>query len=535
VADHGPILDAIIVGYGPVGAVLANLLGRAGFTVAVFEATSSVYHLPRAAHFDAEIMRVFRAIELGDEILPATAPIVGMNFIAADGTRLFGLAEQLEHGTARSNRRGYMFYQPDLERALRAGVARYRNVEVNLACEVTQIEPAADAVEVTTRSAESGIYRTAKARYVIGCDGARSVTRARIGTAIDDLGFDQQWLVVDTMLRREVALPAVVQQICDPARPTTFVPSAGKHRRWEFMLMPGEAAEEMQRFTRVHELLARWVKPDDVAIMRAVVYPFHALVAERWRAGPVIVAGDAAHQMPPFLGQGMCSGIRDAANLAWKLAMVLRGAASDALLDTYQTEREPHVRRIAELAVTLGRIIQTTDPAVAKARDEAFRARARGNLEAAAAILPDVSMPGLGPGVIAANPGHEDEARVGSLLPEPRVKLASGESALLDDVLGGGFATISRYDPRPQMSPGARAALERLGARFVTLARAGSPPLESAPGVAGAEEADATLAPWLDGGAVVIVRPDRYVFGVARGRGDLDSLVAELGRALSAS
>ena len=360
--------DVVVAGYGPVGAVAANLLGQLDLRVAVFEPTTSVYHLPRAAHFDAEIMQVFESLGLADDIRPATAQIIGMDCVTAAGDVLLHL-EPPDDGPA------FMFYQPDLERALRAGVERLASVDVHLGHAVTAIDAHDTAVRVSVQDVDTGAERDVTAAYLLGCDGARSLVRASTGIALEDLEFDQPWLVVDTMLRCHVDLPTVALQICDPARPATFIPSAGRHRRWEFMLLPGEDPATMEDPATYFELLAPWVRPDDVEVVRAVVYSFHALIAERWRDGRVFLVGDAAHQMPPFLGQGMCSGIRDAQVLVPKLAEVLAGRAADALLDTYESERKPQVRSVAGLAVDLGRIIQTTDHELAAARDADFCAR----------------------------------------------------------------------------------------------------------------------------------------------------------------
>jgi 3-(3-hydroxy-phenyl)propionate hydroxylase len=315
-------------------------------------------------------------------------------------------------------------------------------------------------VTVETRDLESGTRSDVRARFVVGCDGARSMVRKHLGGGLDDFGLDQPWLVVDTELRRDVELPDLCVQYCDPARPVTFVPMSGRRRRWEFMLRPDEDPDDLTRTERVWELLAPWVGPDDAEIVRAVVYTFHALVAHRWRDGRVFLMGDAAHQMPPFLGQGMCAGIRDAANLAWKLDLVARGLACDRLLDTYQTEREPHVRAVIESAVRAGEIIQTADPEVAAQRDAFF-------LTAVGAATPDVAMPPLGPGFRTAHGG------------EPLPCALPG-----DDTLGVGFALVG--DATIVDAETAR-FWTRIGGRIVGT----------------------------DGPGITVVRPDRYVFGFA--------------------
>ena len=474
-------VDVVVVGCGPVGATLGNLLGHHGLTAAIFERELDVYHLPRASHFDGEVMRVFQSVGLADDIAPLTCGIDGMDFLDAGGNRLFGFVSPPGVG-ASGWQNDYMFSQPELERALRAGLERHPAVELAIGHEVERIDDRGDHVVVDVEDLATGVGRSITAAYVVGTDGARSVTRTAIDTTLDDYGFDQPWLVIDTNLRRPVELPTVAVQYCDPRRPATFIPHGGPRRRWEIMALPDDDLDELQSPARVAELLQPWVGPDDVEIVRAVVYTFHTLVARDWRRDRILVAGDSAHQMPPFLGQGMCAGIRDVANLSWKLAQIRGAGATDGLLDTYQSEREPHVRRVIETAVDAGRIIQTTDPETARLRDEGFRAA--GGEDAA----PDQSFLGpLGPGVHLA-PG-------GTPLPQ-----VAGSDARL----GPGFSLVS----------------------------AGAPiePVAGSPG--GPATATATipeLAPWLAerGADVALVRPDRYVFGTA-GCDEVDTLIGAL-------
>jgi 3-(3-hydroxy-phenyl)propionate hydroxylase len=486
-------VDVAIVGYGPVGAVLANLLGQAGLDVVVIEPALDVYHLPRAAHFDDEIMRVFQSIGLAEAVLPHTTPVLGMDFVTAGGEVLFGFSSEdrpQRHGWEV----GYMFHQPGLERALRAGAERFPSVDVRLGHEVVGLDtgatgaggsgigpgsaPGAGAVELQVRAVATGAVEPVTARFVVGCDGARSFVRRSLGIGLDDQGFDQPWLVVDTMLRDDATcvLPERVLQICDPARPGTFVPMPGTHRRWELMSM-GETAEELLEPETIARLLKPWVTVGaDVDIDRAAVYSFHALVATEWRRGRVLLAGDAAHQMPPFLGQGMCSGIRDASNLAWKLAMVLDGRADDTLLDSYQPEREPHVRAITELAVALGGILQTTDPEVAAARDEGFRAGGGGG-------APDSGLPPLG-----------------------------------GDLWFGTGPSIGR--PFPQVPPGADA---ELGSGWAVVGPLADHAVLAAVGGRNVVR---------DDGPTTIVRPDRYTYAEVTTADELAAALATLTTAL---
>ena len=461
-ADAPNDVDVTIVGCGPVGAVLGNLLGGMGLRVAIVERETEVYRLPRAVHFDGEVMRVFQSIGLAEAIAPCSAAITRMDFVDAAGERLMGYVAPPDVGPS-GWASDYMFHQPELERVLRAGLDRYPEVELRLGTEVQALRPGRDHVDVELPDT------TIRATHVVGTDGARSLTRAAIGSTLDDYGFDQPWLVVDAVRRRPLDLPTAVVQYCDPARPATFVPPGGAHCRWELMVLPGEDEGELLDPERITALLAPWVAPGDVEITRAAVYTFHALVARAWRRDRLLLAGDSAHQMPPFLGQGMCAGIRDAANLAWKLAAVVHDGAPDRLLDTYQSEREPHVRAVIEAAVAAGSIIQTTDPELARDRDTALRADG-------AAEPPELALPPLGPGVHRA---------AGVPLPQ-----CDGS----DERLGPGPTLVAA---RPLAADGV-VVLPHLAAWLA------------------ARDAD-----------VALVRPDRYVFGTAAAA-DVDTLVAAL-------
>lgn len=404
--------DVAIVGYGPTGATLANLLGRLGLHVAVLERERELVLQPRAVHFDGEVMRVFETAGLAGQLLPHVRPSGGMRYVSPSGVVMVERKPAVgegPHGWANN----YLFHQPHLENALRAGAARFDNVEVFEGQEVVSLHPTEDWVDLKTAKGD------VRARWVVGCDGARSVVRQAIGAQHHDLGLHQPWLVVDVVLERELDLPYPTVQYCDPARPVTCVNVTGPRRRWEIMLMSGDELERMTDPDTVWRLLAPWIKPGDARLERSAVYTFHSLIATRWRAGRLFIAGDAAHQTPPFLGQGMCTGIRDAANLAWKLERVLRGKAHERLLDTYESERAPHARRFIEEAVRLGGILQTTDPAVAAARDRRF-------LEAGKEEMVNLS-PALGPGAHAGTPP------AGEIHPQPR--LADGRR--LDEAIGG--------------------------------------------------------------------------------------------------
>jgi 3-(3-hydroxy-phenyl)propionate hydroxylase len=508
-----PACDVLIAGCGPVGALLANALGRRGLRVRVCEREASIFDLPRAVHLDAEALRVLQGCGLDAAVLPCTLPTRGMEFVDSGGERYFGTVPRGSPPveTQLGWCRGYMFYQPDLERVLREGARRFPSVELRLRAEVESIEQDGAGVEARVRDLEQGRSERLRARYLVGCDGAHSGARRAIGAGLESLGYDRRWLVVDVFLRGEVALPGMSQQICDPARKITFIHAAGGHRRWEFELLPDESAEEMERPETVARLLSRWLAPGDAEIRRASVYAFHGVVATRWRDRRVLLAGDAAHQMPPFQGQGLCAGIRDVANLAWKLAFALDGRARDTLLDSYEAERAPHARALVESSIGVGRLMDRL--ADAEARGERFQDPA---LEANATRRAGW-MPRLRGGLLPETPEGE-AGPTGELLVQPRVRVRGGPPQRLDDALGDGFAVVAREHAEKLLPAQTRAWLERIGARWLAAGEW--------------QDLDGWLDPLLERHLALLIRPDRYVQGAADDAPALERLLDQLRRAL---
>ncbi|MDW3099390.1 MAG: bifunctional 3-(3-hydroxy-phenyl)propionate/3-hydroxycinnamic acid hydroxylase [Alphaproteobacteria bacterium] len=363
--------DVTIVGYGPVGAMLAALLGAKGRKVLVVERDTSIYPLPRAVHMDHEVFRLISLVNADEAVMAISRPTASYDFETADGDLLMGFVPPLELAPT-----GYpwssIFHQPTLEKAIRADVARHPNVEVRLGVEfVSYDDSGSDGVRVTFSDDPQNPVET---KYLVGCDGGRSPVRRQAGIGMDDLDFNEPWVVVDVLLKEGMdVLHKASRQICDPQRPVTSIPIGHGRHRWEFMLLHDEVDQDMTAPEKLESLIAPQL-PDgvtmaDIEVERSAVYTFHGVFAERWRDGRVLIAGDAAHQMPPFMGQGLCSGVRDAANLAWKLDAILSGHASDALLDTVQPEREPQIRFITETAIAMGQVVCTHDPEIARARD----------------------------------------------------------------------------------------------------------------------------------------------------------------------
>ena len=353
--------DVAIIGYGPTGAVLANLLALCGLQVMVVERERGIYPLPRAVHFDDETMRVFQTVGIADALRQKIRLNPGMRFVDGDGTLLLDWPrsqESTQHGWNAS----YRFHQPDLEVLLRQAVQSHPNITVRTEMELLRLEQRPDYVTLQCHDLASGMTSRATASYVVGCDGARSAVRQAMGVTMEDLGFRQSWLVVDVLLRREMPeLGDHSVQFCDAERPMTYCRSPKNRRRWEITMQAAETAAKMTDPDRVWQLLSRWITPKDAQIERSVVYTFESALAGTWRKDRLLLAGDAAHLTPPFMGQGMCSGIRDAANLAWKLALTLKGRGASGLLDSYCQERSPHMRAYIQTAIKLGYLINSID------------------------------------------------------------------------------------------------------------------------------------------------------------------------------
>src|SRR5688572_29256714 len=358
--------DVAVVGLGPAGAACAALLGTRGMKTLAIERSPEVYDKPRAFALDHEIMRVFEDLGIANAVAPHTAPFTPSEYYGAEGQlikRLGALPPPWPLGWPPS----MVFEQPAVKARLRKRAAEVAEVRFD---EVVGLGVRDEWVDLHLQHGKS-----LSARYVVGCDGAASTVRKLLGIEYEDLEFDQEWLVVDLRVNERglAKLPQVSIQYCEPARPSTYLIGVGSHRRWELMLEPGEQPDPWK-------LLARWLAPEDAELWRAAAYRFHALVARQWRSGRVFLAGDAAHQQPPFTGQGMCQGIRDVANLSWKLQYVFARKGGDKLLDTYEEERKQHARRLIAVVKDIGRIVGERDLAAARERDRRLLEEAGGQV-----------------------------------------------------------------------------------------------------------------------------------------------------------
>jgi 2-polyprenyl-6-methoxyphenol hydroxylase-like FAD-dependent oxidoreductase len=524
--DNDHIHDVIQVGYGPVSEISAVMLARQGHSVAVFERWTERYPLPRAVCIDHEIYRVLAAIGLGDQLPGVTHPAPPYRWFNAQWKELLHIdwsAESISGGPE-----VHFVHQPTLETMFDHAARRHRNIEVNLGWEVQHVRQTPHFAEVVARHVDSGELRIARARYVIGADGANSLVRTAIGAQREDRGFEADWLVIDVLPNdgEQLDIPAAAQY-CNPARPTTIVPagvSQGRYyRRWEFMRMPGESREELETEAAAWRLLEPWVKPHQATMVRHKLYTFRSLIADKWRSGRLLIAGDAAHVMPPFMGQGMCAGLRDAWNLSWKLHLVLTGQARDSLLDTYEAERRPHASDIVDLSMYLGKVICIPDPEVAAQRDRAFF---DGSME------PPPAFPSLTAGLIDVDGDGRAAPVAGLLSPHGTVRRQS-RLGRYDDLVAPGFALVVRDALAFQhVSAETLGTMGALGGTVSCLAEEGGGDSSATCIV----DVDGKFGTFMDahGVCAMLVRPDFYLFGGAAHAVQIDALVARLGDAMAA-
>jgi 3-(3-hydroxy-phenyl)propionate hydroxylase len=526
---RGAGVDVLVVGAGPVGLTLANILGLQGVRTLVVEERASLIDYPRGVGLDDESLRTFQSIGLVDRVLPHTVPNQILRFVDAKRRVLAEMAPpDARFGWPKRNG----FVQPLVDAELLCGLERFEHVEVWWDRPMTSCVQAADGVTVECGSDDNA--SSIRAHYVVGCDGGRSVTRRMMGVSFDGTTSSTRWLVVD--IANDPLGHPNSEVGADPERPYASISIAHGIRRFEFMIHADETDEQAEDPAFLTRMLARMVPhPDRVDVIRRRVYTHHSRIAGAFRSGRLLLAGDAAHLMPVWQGQGYNSGIRDAANLGWKLAAVVSGRAGDRLLDSYDVERRKHARAMIDLSTMVGRVISPTDRRVAAARDLLVRS---------ASIVPSLKryvlemrfkpMPRYEQGAvvhsIAAQPRHPGSP-AGTLFIQPRVDTRTQNDVLLDDVLGPWFAVLCwNNNPRKILGDAAFAHWKALGARFIALR-----PLTQLHWT-GHDDADVVivgdragdLKSWFDAHqeSVVFLRPDRCIAGAC---------IAQLAPDLSAS
>jgi len=507
-------VDVAVVGNGPTGKVLSILLAQQGWSVAVIDRFETPYMLPRAVHFDHEIGRWMDRVGVGESTkkICVNQDMEPVEFRSGDGQVLMRVdpPDNQAQGWPERN----FFHQPELEQLLADRANKLQSLHVLGGNEAIDIREDEDSMDVTYRTvgeavcSENTRLRHIQAKYVVGCDGAKSLVSSYINSPVHDLGFRHDWLVVDFVRKGSGPENDFGWQCCDPNRPSTYIPLGPTRVRMEFMLKPEESPENFKDINTIWTLTGRHgLTPDNANITRSAVYTFRALWLERWQNRRVFVAGDAAHLTPPFLGQGLCAGIRDAATLAWKLDMVLGGRAAVAMLDTYQTERIPHAASLIRNAVDAGAVICVTDVQLARERD-------RKMLEQGLKSMPGVPKPKLGPGVLAAaNPN------AGYLFPQCRIE-RDGHTIPLDLAAGMTFILLGMdHDPLADLSPEQRIYLDDIGVCVLHAGAGGS-----------MRDIDGTCRAWCEQHQcnTVLIRPDSYVFATANTATEVLAMVITL-------
>lgn len=500
---HFPV---VIVGAGPTGVTAATLLAQHGVDSLVLDRWPDVYPQPRAVHLDDEIYRLVARLGMADEFAAISRPTQGLRLV----DNAFRTLAQF-HREASQSRNGFpqanMFDQPEFEAVLRANLKRYPNASLRGNAEVTEVSDSGRGVRVTFTDRSDGRVQHIDADYLLGCDGANSLVRAHIDSSMRDLKFEQRWLVVDIASDAELDQWDGVHQVCDPVRAGTYMRIGPGRYRWEFRLLDGESADDYRTIGTLRPLIAPWiagVADADMTLLRVAEYTFRAQIADQWRRGNVFLLGDAAHLTPPFIGQGMGAGMRDAANLAWKIAGVHNGSLDPSVLDTYEQERKPHARAMIRLALGVG---------------YAMTGGGRVGDLARRLVLPRLRLiPGLRDKVVDSTTpplhasalvckAHRIRELAGTLCPNPL--LPNGRR--LDEAIGTGFALITTAEP----AAAERTALERRGVVVVVAEPGGA------------------LDQWLRHGraTAALVRPDRTVMRAGRDLRELCARTIELLRA----
>ncbi|MDR7238114.1 bifunctional 3-(3-hydroxy-phenyl)propionate/3-hydroxycinnamic acid hydroxylase MhpA [Neobacillus drentensis] len=516
------MFDVAIVGYGPVAKLLASLLGQKGWKVGVYERFSEPYPLPRAVHLDDEIARMLQSIIPKNELERILQPVPDLyEWQNAERQLLLGL-DFSQDGI--SGWPGHLFFnQPELERVMDVACRKQPSISVHMGNDAIELKEFEDHVELIVKDIQ-GENRSIHAKYVVGCDGANSFVRKNMDHTITDLGFVADWLVVDIVTHEEREWTPMNLQLCDPARPTTVVSGGPGKRRWEFMALPGETKEDLNNEEVAWRLLEPWnITPNNAVLERHAVYTFKALWANEWQKGRLILAGDAAHLTPPFMGQGMCSGLRDSMNLAWKLDLILSGKATESILETYTVERKPHNRDVVEAALFLGNVICVTDPEAAEKRDEVF-------LTGGVPEFPE--FPFLTKGILYQSDDRMNNKYTGKLSFQGQVKY-EGKTGLFDDVVGNGWTIMSPVNhPKKVLNEEQIQFLEDIGVEFIEISES-SDDKEALSDVV--IDVDGKYKQYFKetGLEAVVVRPDFYLFGGAESLADLPLLVEDLSKQIS--
>ena len=517
--------DAAIIGYGPAGVSLALLLARHGLTVAVVEQMMDLYPKPRAIGADHEFMRTMQFCGVADEMEGHISHYNGTIYRGVDGEPI-QIFEAPKPPYPLAWCPVFGFVQPDIENMMREKAKTLPGITTYLGWTLTGVNDVTGQIDIAPADGDGTAPKTLTAKYILACDGGASTVRKLLGIPLDDLEFDQEWLVIDALQKKPVDLPDKNIQYCDPHRPATFIKGVRDLRRWELKLRPEETAAQFDDPENVAKVLSDYVDTSAFDIWRSAVYRFHALVARRWRSNRVFLVGDAAHQTPPFLGQGLVAGSRDVFNLAWKIILVEKGGVAPSVLDSYEVERIPHAISVIEAAKKLGLIVGETDPAKARARDDELRQMMKEGKDVRQRLS---LIPKLLDGIMYKDEKGNPAKGAGSLFIQPMVKQGDG-SRRLDDLVGMDFLVVTKSDAlQKSINASNMDFLRRLGARQIVIGAGGRDP-EAGEGITTFSEDGGVFKFWMEafGCEAVVVRPDRYVYGIANSEDEINLVLTAL-------
>ncbi|TGJ99530.1 bifunctional 3-(3-hydroxy-phenyl)propionate/3-hydroxycinnamic acid hydroxylase [Leptospira semungkisensis] len=551
--------DVAIIGLGPAGLTLAHILGKKGLNVIVLEKEPVFYGNARAVYTDDECLRAFQAAGVADDLHKDMMFDIPVQFTFEDGRPI---GQYIPTGTPNGWPIVNFLYQPYLETKLSEKLGQYDNVRIFRGREFRSLVQDKEGVTIFHIASEGTAYgqkaenpkpkededeQSLRATYVVGCDGGRSKVREILNVKLKGKNFPEPWLVVDLRQKNmELGLRHLpyFNFYCDPNGPVVSCPQPDGYHRFEFRLKTGISKEYMERPETIRMLLSKHVNPDLFEIKRRLVYTFNGLVAEKWREGRVLLAGDAAHMTPQFMGQGMSSGIRDAFNLGWKLIEVLGGRASDRLLDTYQSERYFHAKSMIQISTILKDVVSLENRFLAALRDTFLMVIK--SIPSLYSIFQEGKFkpkPKYKNGMYFGLPRNSTNRHAGTLIPQPELQILDGTNRKMDQIIGNSYAIIGQgIDPREYLSDKSLSFLNSIGTKYITIYEKGKRP-QGIRGVARDFDSDLSevediyslLKPWFrEAGykknGVVLLRPDKFVFGMARSNGD--SLVTELERQL---
>lgn len=491
--------DVAICGYGPVGSTFAGLMGKLGYRVLVIEKNVGPSPTARAINTDGEQLRTFDRLNIAEKVVENSTEVNRVHFADAD-LKPIQTIDQPVGVSSMGWPNSVLFYQPELENFIRTSVESEKNIYIKEGMELVGFEDSEEGVELECKNKEGATKFFSK--YLIGCDGAGSFVRKKLQVELEDFEYNQEWLVCDAHLTKPVDIPEnEAMQVCDPKRPGTYVPGRRGHLRFEFKKMPGEDSKELERDQSVWSLLKPWINENNAELERAQVYSFHACIAETWRKGNILIAGDAAHQMPPFMGAGMGTGIRDIANISWKLDLLLKKKASSEILNTYQNERHSHAKWTIAQTVTIGQVI------------EGFCAAAEGKDYDPKGPSYDVNFPHIPSGIY----GNPEDMITGVPIPQPILN-KKGKEERLDKVIDSNFAILTK-ETNLDLTEKAKTIIDLLDVEIVMMDCD--------------DDSEERLKTVFEKYKAVLVRPDKYTYGGVEDISSLSNMIESLEKEFS--